>query len=270
MVAPGSRETASGCSAFAGITLPAMRIILEHAGEVGFRAGRILLGDRRVETVGLVDKQPTDDYGGRVRRVRDWSTYDLAITDSEEPASFVNKSAASGVSCVVWVQIASSDAQILPTDITVLSGANLAAGIAPALASHEIARAEEVTELTIAWTEPGSPLRSGEPIAFPDPVGGRWGRRQAPGRLVAPIAGDWAAAMAEVTSSRDDDGATRIVGVSDHAPHLEAIALAAGALAVGSGAYTAGYRQPGDAGEAFLAEALGVGLDVAAYTINGS
>ena len=60
---------------------------------------------------------------------------------------------------------------------------------------------------------------------------------------------------------------TRIVGVADLAPHLEALALAAGALAVGAGSYPPGTRSPADAAEAYLTEALEAGLDVAAYAI---
>ena len=86
---------------------------------------------------------------------------------------------------------------------------------------------------------------------------------------MAPVAGDWAGAMAKITSRGSGDRVTRIVGVADLAPHIEAIALAAGALAVGGGAFRPGLRQPADAAEAYLAEALGVGLDVAAYTMTG-
>jgi hypothetical protein len=75
--------------------------------------------------------------------------------------------------------------------------------------------------------------------------------------------------MAKVRSAEGDREVTRIVGVADLAPHLEAIALAAGALAIGAGAFPAGgVRRPPDAAESYLAEALGTGLDVAAYTLS--
>jgi hypothetical protein len=228
-----------------------------------------LLGDRRVEVVGVINKDPVDRHGGRLERVRDWSSYDLVVTDDEDPAWVAGKAASAGISCVIWVEVDVSH-MVHGADAIVLYGANLASGVAPCLASHEVARAGAVSRVTIAWTEPGSPLRSGEAIAFPDPIGGRWGRRHGPNALVAPVSGEWAGAMAKVTSSESGDPVTRIVGVADLATHLEALALAAGALAVGAGAYPAGFRLPADAAEVYLAEALGAGLDVAAYSMTGT
>lgn len=242
-----------------------VRIALDHNDEVGFRAGRILLGDRRVETLGLIGKSPSDSGDPRLERASDLDRYDLVVTDAAEPEGIIDRALAAGAACVVWREV---DLDTGPG--LVLSGSNLAAGIAPCLASHEVARASSIGEITIAWTEPGTPLRRGEPLAFPDPVGGRWGRPRGKNAFAAPVAGEWAAAMAKVRSASDSDAWTRIVGVSDLAGHLEGIALAAGALAVGAGAYLAGgLRRPPDAAEAYLTEALGAGLDVAAYTLTG-
>ncbi len=152
---------------------------------------------------------------------------------------------------------------------TLLVGANLAAGIAPALASHETARGGEILEVGIAWTEPGSPIRKGEPIPFPEPVGARWARpRQTePGyaAFVAPVPGPWAGAIARVTSATPGGVVTRIVGVADLAAHLEALGLAAAALAIE--VYAPGAHRPAWAAEPYLAAALGAGLDVAAYSL---
>lgn len=247
-------------------TLGVVRIALHSSSEVGTRAGRILLGDRRLEVLGLVDKDPTSRDDARLTRARDLSGYDVIVTDSDDPDGIVARSVSTGTSCVVWVEPDLDDVEI-PHATVVLTGANLASGIAPCLASHEVARASSVSRIVVAWTEPGSQLRSGEPLAFPDPVGGLWGRPHGPNAFVAPLSGEWAGAMATVTTGKDRNAVTRIVGVADLAPHLEAIALAAGTLAVATGAYAPGLRQPPDAAEAFLAEALGVGLDVAASTL---
>ncbi len=245
-----------------------MRVALHHTGEVGVRAGRILLGDRRVEVLGLIDSEPTERIDGRVEEVTDWTTYDVVVTDSREPAPIVRRAVAAGASCVVWFDANLSG--LATADAVILTGANLASGIAPCLASHEIALSSEVGEVIVAWTEPGTPLRSGEPLAFPDPIGGRWGRARGNNRYVAPVAGDWAGAMVRVSSKPDATHTTRIVGVADLAPHLEALALAAGTLAVGAGSYEQGVREATNSAEAFLAEALGAGLDVAAYTLTGT
>ena len=107
-------------------------------------------------------------------------------------------------------------------------------------------------DVSIAWTEPGTPLRRGEAVPFPDPVGARWARRTTVADrevLVAPIVGEWAAAIARVTSATGSGVVTRIVGVADMAPHLEAIALASGAIAAARGNYPLGATVPEDAAE---------------------
>jgi hypothetical protein len=57
----------------------------------------------------------------------------------------------------------------------------------------------------------------------------------------------------------------RLVGVADQRDHLEGIALAAGAIAVASGAFAPGGHTPADAPPAYLGAALGVGLGVAVH-----
>jgi hypothetical protein len=251
---------------------PIVKIALEHEGDVGFRAGRILLGDRRVSTIGLIGLSPADTHQGRVEEAKDLTDYDLLVTDSTEPRLSIERALAADISCVSWVETDASE--FSPSgDTTLLIGANLASGIAPCLASHEVARAHEAQAVLVAWTEPGRPLRSGEPLAFPEPIGGRWGRRYGPRanlQFVAPVAGEWAGAVTKVTSRENGSSVTRIVGVADLAVHLEALALAAGALSAGSPSFDSGVVAAADADTAYLAEALGVGLDVAAYTLHGT
>ena len=245
-----------------------MKIALDHTGEVGFRTGRVLLGDKRVRRIGLVGRAPSRRHQGRVEKAGELADYDLLVTDATSPGAHIRDAIAAGVHCVVWVEPDGEEADT--GGVTVLTGANLASGIAPCLASHEVAMAHESPSVVVAWTEPGTPLRSGEPLAFPDPVGGRWGRRHGKGSddaFVAPVSGDWAGALARVTPDSNGSAIRRIVGVADLAPHLEALALAAGALAVGSGAHPVGWTTAVDADREYLAEALGAGLDVAAYTL---
>ena len=59
----------------------------------------------------------------------------------------------------------------------------------------------------------------------------------------------------------------QVVGVADLAPHLGAIALAAGALAVAEGAYPPGIHRPAVNAAAYLGTALRIGLGVASHTI---
>jgi hypothetical protein len=122
----------------------------------------------------------------------------------------------------------------------------------------------------IAWTEEGKPVRRGDPVAFPDPVGARWGkRRRSAGtttRIAVPVDSDWAGATATVVGRTDDGRETRIVGVADQVRHLEALALAAGAVAAIATDLT-GVIRPSDIAEEYLAAALRMGLGVATYTM---
>lgn len=250
-----------------------MRIAIDAHTEVGVRSGRILLGERGLSALGLYDKTPnTEDP--RLERADTLSSYDLFVSDTtEDPETAAVLALEAEIGCVLF-----ADAEDVGTSLrsefvnigkTLLTGANLAAGIAPALASHETARGGEILEVAVAWTEPGTPLRRGTPMPFPDPVGARWARERPtePGykAYVAPVSGDWAAAVARVTSAADSGVVTRVVGVADLAPHLEALALAAGAMSLD--VFTPGSHRPAFAAEVYLAAALEAGLDVAAYSL---
>jgi hypothetical protein len=248
-----------------------VRIALHHTSEVGVRAGRILLAERDLEMLGLVDRdpQPPDD---RIERVSDLPSYQVLGSDDTSPEIRVEAALVAGIDCVLWVDadrlMARYGADFARRGVTLLAGCNLGTGVAPALASHEAARATSMLNTTIAWTEPGTPRRRGEPIPFPDPIGARWARPHhtdmADQAFVAPVSGQWAGAMARVTGAGEDGDTTRIVGVADLAPHLEALAFAAGLLAVT--AYPPGAHRPAAADE-YLARALGAGLTVASYSM---
>ena len=74
--------------------------------------------------------------------------------------------------------------------------------------------------------------------------------------------------MAKVTMATPDGVATRIVGVADLAVHLEALALAAGALTVG--AYAWGGQTPSSAADRYLDAMIAAGLGVATHTLTES
>ncbi|MFQ5555353.1 MAG: hypothetical protein ACE5GC_08295 [Acidimicrobiia bacterium] len=253
-----------------------MRIALDPRGDVGTRCGRILLGEPGLTAIGLIDKTPTG-HDDRLESMTDLASYDLVVTDAiDAPTRTLDRALEAGIGCVVFADGDHVEEQygrkFAEAGLSLLVGANLASGIAPCLATHETARGGEILDVTIAWTEPGSPIRRGEPIPFPDPVGARWARprKGAAGydAYVAPITGDWAAAIARVTSAVESGVVTRIVGVADLAPHLEALALAAGALTLG--AFPPGSHHPVRAAGSYLGAALEAGLEVAAYSIASS
>jgi hypothetical protein len=241
-----------------------VRIALDATSEVGRRAGLILLNGTGLETLGLVDADPRDDADGRVERADRLTAYSGVMTDREDPAEIFDRAQAAGIAMATWVDFEPSYPKV-----TVLSGANLATGITSCLAFHEAARSPEVLEEVLAWTEPGRPLRRGTAVAFPDPVGARWGSELpkqddvVPTRRVAvPIDGEWAAASAQVTCATDGGVVRRVVGVADLAVHLEAIALAAAGATLD---HYMGRARPADAAEIYLSKALEMGLTVASY-----
>lgn len=251
-----------------------MRIALHQSGEVATRAGRILLAERTLSSLGLIEKTPTE-ADDRLERVEVLATYDALVTDDPDPREQVEAALTTGVNCVVW-----DDANDLGEEfgdafesagLRLLTGCNLGSGIAPSLTAHEVAAAGTVMDVTTSWTEPGTPRRRGEAIPFPEPVGSRWAEpRETPytdRAYVARVSGTWAAAMARVTGATEGGVVTRIVGVADLAVHLEALALATGAMIVNE--YEPGARRPADLADSYLSKALDAGLDVAAHTHHG-
>ena len=250
-----------------------MKVAVERAGEeVALRAARIILAERELTSLGLIGGEPKGK-DKRVHQATDLTQYDAVMTDAPDPAELVESALEARISAVVWTDGADLEAEygekFAAAGATLLTGANLASGLAPSLAAHETARGGEVMEVSIAWTEPGTPLRRGEPIPFPDPVGARWAveRETDTGyrAYAAPISGDWAGALARVTSAGNEGVVTRVVGIADQAAHLEALALAAGVLSIDL--YAPGAHRPAYAAEIYLARALSAGLGVAAFEL---
>ena len=235
------------------------------------RAGRILLAERGLTALGLIDKHPNEP-DDRLEHVDVLATYDALVTDSDAPHAQIEAALSAGISCVVWADATGAAAEygeaFEEAELRLLTGCNLGSGIAPSLTAHEVAATETVLDVTTAWTEPGTPRRRGEAIPFPEPIGSRWAEpRETPytdRAFVARVAGQWAGAMARVTGATAGGVVTRIVGVSDLAVHLEALALAAGAIVYGQ--YPPGANRPADLADTYLSKALDVGLDVAAHT----
>lgn len=252
-----------------------MRLALHQAGDVATRAGRILLAERSLTALGLVDKHPTEP-DDRLEHVEVLATYDALITDDPSPQKQIESALSAGISCVVWDDADGMAADygdaFTEADLRLLTGCNLGSGIAPSLTAHEVAGAGTILDVTTAWTEPGAPRRRGEAMPFPDPVGSRWAEPReteyTDRAYVARTSGEWAAAMARVTGATDAGVVTRIVGVADLAAHLEAIALATGAMVIKE--YPAGANRPADLAESYLSRALDAGLDVAAHTHHGN
>jgi hypothetical protein len=258
-----------------------MRIALHAAGDVGKRTGRILLAEPDLTALGMYghDRGAEDR---RTTRIRSLAGYQPFATDAPDARSFALVAAEEGVSCVLAASPRIDrrlNRAFLQKGLTLLTGADLAGGIAETLAAHELASIDDESSVTVAWTTGGRSLRRGEGIPFPDPVGSLWATRigRAPrrrkraglavNRLVAPVQGEWAGAVVRVAGHQDGQPVEHIVGVADLSAHLGAIALAAGALAVAEGAYPPGIHRPAVNAEAYLGIALRIGLGVASHTV---
>lgn len=235
-----------------------MKVALHATSEVGIKAGRLLLGEQRLDTLGVLDR-PVAGRESRIRRIDTLDGFDVAVTDDPE-VRIADEAIAAGIRLVVWVDADHLDASGATAPVMV--GANLATGVARALAARE----PTADDILLAWTEPGKSLRRGEPITFPDPVGARYGRvRRRSGRtteIVVPVPGDWAGLVMQASSK----GVTRILGVADAADHLEALALTAGAVTIADVAPSDQKIHPSDVADDYVLAALRAGLDIASFT----
>ena len=156
-----------------------MRIALHAAGDVGKRTGRILLAEPNLTALGMYGHtRGAEDR--RTTAIRSLNGFHPFVTDAADARSFALVAAEEGVSCVLAAS-PRIDRRLtkafLQKGLTLLIGADLAGGIAETLAAHELASIDEESSMKVAWTTAGRPLRRGEAIPFPDPVGPRWADR---------------------------------------------------------------------------------------------
>lgn len=250
-----------------------MRIALNAIGEVGIRAGRILTAERDLVALGIYGEGASLGQDRRIIRISSLEGFDVLVTDDVEGGSAIAALAADdGLSCAipgeptpdVVDRFERSGSSVIVIDCSLR-------GLATTLAAHEAARTDAVLDTVVAWTESGKPKRKGEPVAFPEPVGARWGKVTASDhgitRVRVPVDGDWAGAVTTVRGKIGQAVEQRIVGVADETAHLEALALAAGAVVAATTDSTGAIR-PEDESERYLAAALRMGLGVATYTLD--
>jgi hypothetical protein len=83
--------------------------------------------------------------------------------------------------------------------------------------------------------------------------------------VAAPVPNEWAGIVVRTTT----DAVVGTLGIADLATHLEAIALAAGAVVAASGLVPSGTHQPEEFAGDYLLAALRIGLDIASFTSAG-
>jgi len=249
-----------------------MRIALNAVGEIGTRTARVLAAESDLVALGLYGDHSGMAQDRRTVVISSLDGFDVLVTDDHGSSSALAGLAVDdGLACAVPGDISPTVAQRYSmTNTVILTNCSLS-GLAETLAVHEAARTDRPLDTVIAWTEYGKPRRRGTPVAFPDPVGARWGRRVGRAaevtRIAVPVDGPWAGATATIVGKVGDATATRIVGVADERDHLEAISLAAGAV-VATQTDFSGAIEPRQVAELYLTTALRMGLGVATYTVD--
>ena len=240
------------------------RIALHVDGDLGRRVMRVLLAEPDVE-VGLFHGDPVLDRTVSVTTVAGWDALAVGAI-SEASRSVVGEASSLGIPVVVGDE--------LPTGYpakgsTFVGGVLTGSGLAAALAMSMIEPGVRPVESRLAWTVPGHPLGAGIPVTFPDPVGPLWaGRVESPFPwpsatcLAAPDDTPWRGVEVRLKVRDDQGDHERIRGIADDGAFLDAICMAAAALAAARGAYPDGAD--GSDG-LFMSLAGGAGLEVAAF-----
>ena len=236
-----------------------MKVAIDGTGEVAARTARVLYAEAAVTHIGFMQSE-MPRLGTRSGTAKDLSGYDVIVSTGETPATDLTaRASVYGVPLVLWKD--ETGLHRGPAASPVAVAANVGSTLAPSLAHHPSAAVTDADTVTIAWTEPGRPFRRGEPVTFPEPVGPVWAQKRSKGRLVARTSDDWGGAVLIAVGPQGE----RIVGVSDHAGHLEAITLAAVTMLAADGGYDAMIQDASSQGREVLTRAMDMELDVAVW-----
>lgn len=219
----------------------------------------MLFAERSVSHIGFMQSGMVR-LGARTAEAAELDTYDVIVSTGETPATdLVAQASVLGIPLVLWRD--EPNLHRGSSTIPVIASANVGSALAPSLAHHPSAGVTNSDTVTIAWTEPGTPFRRGEAVTFPDPVGPVWARERTKGHLVARTSQNWSGAVVRVRGPSGE----RIIGVSDHGAHLEAITLASVTLLAARGAYDSRIGEASAKGSEVLAKAMEMELDVAVW-----
>jgi hypothetical protein len=217
-----------------------MRIAVHQTTPIAGRAASVLLADRRLDLLGVVDGDP---HGDKLARADDLGEWDVVLSDTETPGEILSRAVEAHVPLVL-----SASSEENPP-ITLFQDASLA-GVAVALAS--------TLDMTrIAATTRGTPLRRGIRVDFPPPVGSLTAASRTDGVLVAPTDTDWGGLLVEAESDS--------YGLADHQDFLAGIALAAAALVVATAPHPPGRVDPVTVAERYLNAAEEAGMEIARF-----
>ncbi|MFQ5967447.1 MAG: hypothetical protein ACE5MI_07535 [Acidimicrobiia bacterium] len=237
-----------------------MKVVLWCFSSVAVRAARVLAADPDVSEIGIVSDSGQTPHEYRAVSPSDLASWDVLATDGALPPDekLIPR----------WV-VTTREADGKPSQPNQIVGANIVSGIAGSLAALELARTDR--KVRLAYTVSGAPLRRGEQLRFPSPVGTLYGRPPQGASLPSGLDRVWEAPThdqwAGVLVWRAQDGSPqRVLGVADDRGFLAAIALAAATVAAGRGAYRSVPGYAFEAPAALVEVAVGSGLTVASYS----
>lgn len=184
-----------------------MRVAIHQTSPIAGRCAEVLLADRSVDMLGVLDAKRT---GPKITTVEDLGDWDLLVSDAADAGPLVTRATQAGIPLVIRGPVGP------PITIPVLTEVSLET-IARALAASNDHR-------LVASTIRGERRRTGTRVRFPPPVGTLSATEGPDGMLLAPTPGDWGGAIVDM--------ATGTIGITDNFDFLEAIALASGALLV--------------------------------------
>ena len=236
-----------------------MKVLVDATHEVGRRTARVLNAESAVDYIGLWHdhEAPRRPRSGPTTSVEG---YDIVVSDRlEHFENLIARAAVEGIPIVLWVE--GEDLASGPTNAPVVTGANVGSALTVALQHHPTAAITDDDTYTVAWTEPGAPLRNGHPVAFPDPVGMSWAKRRGDEGFVAFRNDQWGGAVVNV----EGPSGNRVIGVADHAAHLEALVLAATVLTVADGGLEPAVQPASGIGERLMNSLRRVELDFAVW-----
>ncbi len=217
-----------------------VKIAIHQTGPVAGRCAEILLAEADLTLLGVLDQDPKRT---NIVKVEDLSDWDVLVSDALDTEEIVAEATTANIPLAVRGPVAT------PVQIPVFADASLAA-LARAVATT-------LTPRLVAMTAPGTPLRSGVPIAFPPPVGRLRSNPPSDGLVVAPTSGEWAGIIVEAASE--------VVGVADQGAFLDAIALAAAAIVMATESHDMGLVDVRSIADRYLSIAEAAGLEIASF-----
>ena len=236
-----------------------MKVLVDATHEVGRRTARVLNAEESIDYIGLWydEEAPRRPRSGPTTTVEG---YDIVVSDRlDHYENLIARAAVEGIPTVLWSE--GDELAAGPAAAPVVTGANVGTALTVALLHHPSADVTDDDTYTVAWTEPGAPLRNGHPIAFPDPVGMSWAKRRGDEGFVAFRSDQWGGAVVNV----EGPAGVRVIGVADHAAHLEALVLAAATLTVADTPLESAVQSASGIGERLMNSLRRVELDFAVW-----